>query len=184
MMKDKYKVLINSVWIVLISYCIIKVFFGTCFELIASSENFIKLCSFIDDHTLLKRIIACINTILTGYFILCAVLKQKYLTKKQLLVFIPLTILKSFMQFRFKIFGYVFELFILIIYPMIISKKILRPIIGYLLIPLFQILSMFLSNIALFEFTAINTLTALLYSMEIYFCIILYYLYSIKKVAK
>lgn len=195
MMKDKYKVLINSVWIVLISYCIIKVFFGTCFELMTSSKNFLELTLFIDNHILLKRTIACINTLITGYFILCAVLKQKYLTKKQLLVFIPLTIIKSFMQFNFKIFGYILELFILIIYPMIIGKKseliifkkikingrIFKPIIGYLLLFIFQLLSMFLSEIALLKFTAINTLTALLYSLEIYFCTILYYLYSNKK---
>ena len=62
-----------------------------------------------------------------------------------------------------------------------INGRVFRPIIGYLLLFIFQLLSMFLSEIALLKFTAINTLTALLYSLEIYFCTILYYLYSNKK---
>ena len=185
-MKDKYKILIRSTWAVLIFYCIIKVLFGVCFDLMSESKNFIMITEYIDNHLWLKKIVACVTTLISGYFIICAITKQKYLKWYHLIVFVPLTIIKSISQWDIKIFGYIIDLVLLIGFPMIISKgfklkaRILRPIIGYLLVPAFQLLSMFLSSIALFKINDLSTLVALLYNLEFYFLVFLYYLYETK----
>lgn len=184
MMKDKYKVLIISCWATLIFYAIIKLFGGDCFELMTTSNNFIKVTTYIDQHVWLKKTVACVPTILLGYFTLCAILKEKYLKWYYTLIFILLAIIKSLVQWDFKIIGYLLDIICLIIFPILIntkmkwSSRVLRPIFGNMFILLFQVLSMFLSNIALFKFNATGTLEALLYSLEIYFCVILYYLYA------
>ena len=187
MMKDKYRVLIRSTWAVLIAYCLIKVLFGTCFDLVSESENFIAISTYIDNHLILKKITACCATLLSGYFVICAMLKQKYLKWYQLLIFVPLTIIKSISQWDIKLPGYILDIVILIILPMVTYKgitkeRILRPILGSVLFISFQVLSMFLSSIALFKIDTLTTLTAILYNLEIYFMIALYYLYSTKEV--
>ena len=183
-MKDKYKVLIISCWAVLIVYCLIKVLGGNYFELMSSSDNFIAISSYIDNHIWLKRTIACINTIITGYLVLCAVIKEKYLKWYYTIIFVVLSIIKSLIQWDYKFIGYIIDIIGMIIFPILINNKmrwfsrITRPIAGSALMLSFQFLSMFLANIALFKFNALGTLEALLYSLEIYFCIILYYLYA------
>jgi hypothetical protein len=43
------------------------------------------------------------------------------------------------------------------------------------------VFSMFLSSISVKDINSLNTLTALLYNLEFYFLIILYYLYETKE---
>lgn len=184
MMNNKYKVLICSVWAVLITYCIIKVFGGNYFELTTNSKIFIAVSNFIENNLIIKRMFVAIVSSISGYFIVCSIMKEKYLNWWQSLIFISLLLFKSLIQWKVKLLGWIIDLIILIVLPIILTKqrnvgtKILRPIIGSLLILAFQILSMFITNFALFKFNALHTLDALLYSLEYYFCIALYYLYS------
>ena len=186
-MKNKYGVLIWSVWAVLISYCIIKVFGGNYFELVTTSNSFIAVCNFIDEHIAFRKILFAILSALSGYFVISSIMKKKLLNWWMSLLFVALMLTKSILQWDFKILGYILDFVIVIFLPMIFMKdhklksRILRPIIGYGLIFIFQILSMFIANLALFKFTALNSLSQLLYSLEYYFCIALYYLYSNKK---
>lgn len=188
MKSNPYKLMINSCWAILIIYSIIKVLGGNWFELMCSSETFIAISSYIDNHILLKKIVACINSLFTGYFVLCAILKQKHLKVYHILVFIPLLIFKSFIQWDYNIIGLILDIVIIILLPIIMLRnekiivRIFRPIVGYILIFLFQLFSMFLADIALFTFNNTGTLENLLYSLEYFFCIILYYLYTIKKI--
>lgn len=183
-MKDKYRILIITCWTLLIVYSIIKIFGGNYFELMSSSDNFISFSAYVDSNIWLKRTIACINTIITGYFVLCAVLRQKCLKWYHTLIFVAISVTKSLLQWGYQVVGYILDIVGMIIFPIIINTKdkwlerISRPIIGSILLILFQILSMFLANIALFKFNAVGTLEALLYSLEVYFCIMLYYFYS------
>lgn len=186
MMKDKYKTLIYSSWAVLIFYCLVKVIFGTDFSLSSSSENFVMISKYIDDHFYLKVILSCITTLISGYFILCAMTKQKKLLLKDFILYALLTIVKCVSQWYFNWLGVLLDFVILIGLPILINyrnnikKKIARPIIGYCLVAIFQLFSIFLSNISYIEIDTLGTLEALLYNLEFYFLVFLYYLYALK----
>ena len=186
MMKDKYKTLIYSSWAVLIFYCLVKVIFGTDFSLSSSSENFVTISKYIDDHFYLKVMLSCITTLISGYFILCAMTKQKKLLLKDFILYTLLTIVKCVSQWYFNWLGVLLDFVILIGLPILINyrnnikNKVKYVVIGCVLVLLFQVFAIFLTSISYIDIDTLTTLEALLYNLEFYFLVFLYYLYALK----
>ena len=188
MMKDKYKTLIYSSWAVLIFYCVVKVIFGTDFSLSSSSENFVTICTYIDNHIAIKIALSCVVTLIQGFLLICAITKQKYIKLSNFIIVIILIIIKCISQWYFNWLGVILELVILILIPIIINNKnkvqiknnVLRVILGNGLLILFQMFSMFLSAISYIDIDSLSTLEALIYNLELYFLVFLYYLYATK----
>lgn len=181
--KNTYGMLITLSWILLIVCLIIKLFGGNWFELNSENSKFIDFCNYVDNNLWLKMILACIIYLISGYFILSCILNKK-LDKKLILIFFPLMMLKSILNWYLSIIPFVLDLFILIGLTTIINKNIKRSVLSYLFILLLQILTLLTRNLSfgLSEFNFNNTFVEqFLFQIDYYIMIILWYLYTFKR---
>ena len=178
---DKYGMLIVVSWVVLIFCLIVKLFGGNWFELGVENEKFVAFCNYVDNTMWLKMALACLIYLFTNYFILCILINRKKLDKKIVALFLPLMITKSLISWYVLWVSYVLDVLILVILPLIIGKKWKRVIFGNLLVMGFQLLTLAIRNIS-GDFTLNNIfLVQVLYQIDYYLMIILFYLYTFKK---
>ena len=167
-------------WIVLIICLIIKLFGGNWFELGTENDKFIAFCQFVDNTMWLKMTLACLIYLISGYFIICIVLNEKVLKIKHILIFFPLMIFKSLMNWYYPAISFPMDLLILFIIPLILTRNWKRPIITIILILLFQIISIIFRNIS-FNVNFDNTfLQQTIIQVDYYLMILLFYLYNFK----
>lgn len=197
-MKDKIKILISKFkkffgtpcgmsitmsWLLLIVCLIIKIFGGNWFELGSENSKFIQFCLYVDNHMWLKMILACLIYLGSTLILTCVILKQKKLTTKQLIIFIPLMIIKSILNWYISVIPFILDVVILFLIPFIINKNWKRPlgcIVGILLL---QILSILIRDLS-FGFGQFNYGNTFMFQtliqIDYYIMIILWYLYTIK----
>ena len=77
--RDTYGMLITVSWILLVICLVIKLFGGNWFELWWDNEKFIAACNYVENNTILKISISCVNYLITGYMSLCCILNVKKL---------------------------------------------------------------------------------------------------------
>lgn len=178
---DKYGTLIIVSWVALILCCIVKIFGGNLFELWWDNPNFIAFCEYVENTTLLKMTIACLIYLISGYFILCITLNIKKLSLKHILIFSPIMIFKSLISWYNTTIAFILDYVILLIIPIIITKKIKRPIIVVVLIMIFQLITIVMRNLS-FDFNIGNTIIEnYLIQVDYYLMILLFYLYNFKR---
>lgn len=181
MNKKNFKTLIIMCWVLLAVCVIIKLFGGNWFELSTDNTKFIEFCSYVDNTMWLKMTLACVNYLVSGYFVICISLNKSKLSKKELLLFIPLMIVKSILTWYNSFIPIILDLVILFVLPLIITKKIIRPIIVILLVLAFQLLTLLIRNLGLNDnFNYNNTLISMLYQIDYIIMIFLSYIYNIK----
>lgn len=178
---DKYGMLIVVSWVVLIFCLIVKLFGGNWFELGVENEKFVAFCNYVDNTMWLKMALACLIYLFTNYFILCILINRKKLDKKIVALFLPLMITKSIINWYFTTLGLMLDVIILIVLPIVITRKWKRVIFGNLLVMVFQLLTLGIRNLSI-NFNFGNTfLEQSLYQIDYYLMIILFYLYTFKK---
>ena len=183
--KSPYGLIILISWIALIICLIVKLFGGNWFELWLENDNFIKFCEFVDNIQWLKMVLSAILYLVSGYFSLCIILKCKFLSKKHLLVFYPIMIAKTICTWYFPTLAFILDIFILLVLTTIFNKKPLRNIICFVIIFLFQFITIGVRNL-LFWLGGFNFgnsfIEQFLIQIDYYLMIGLFYLYTIKKV--
>ena len=182
MMKDKYKILIISSWIVLIICFAIKLFGGNWFEVMVENQNFINACNWLENNIIVRNAVYLILFIFTNIFYQLGVIKQKWYKPKQYLIFIPMIILwllKTIITNQVILF--LIDMIIFIALPILLNYKCwLRSIIGVGLILVFQIICLLTKNIGI-TIIGEEVLTSIILMLDYYIMIILYYLYSNRK---
>ena len=184
---NKYGILIIVSWVVLLVCLVIKLIGGNWFELGVENDKFITFCGFVDDHLWLKMILACIIYLASGYPIICIILNKKKLDFKEIICFAPLMIVKSILGWYFSVIAFILDIFILLGLTTIFNKKPLRNIICFLIITLFQLLTIGIRNISFWlgGFNFGNSfIEQLLYQVDYYLMILLFYLYNFKNKQK
>lgn len=177
---DTYGKLITISWVLLILCLIIKLFGGNWFELNTENSKFIEFCLYVEEHNILKMSIACIIYLISGYFILSCILNKK-LNIKLLMLFYPIMILKSILNWNYYILSFIIDLIILIAIPLIITKNWKRVLISFLILNALQIISILVRNVS-FYFNELNTTVEnMLYQIDYYIMIILWYSYTFKR---
>lgn len=174
MVKDKYKLLIVSCWVVLIACFLIKILGGNWFEIICENENFINICDWLDGSWF-KYVVATLVYAPSSYLIYLCLTKQKLLDDWWiLLILIPAPLLKD----KIAILGWVIDLFVLLLMPLIKGKfkNWLHVLVGNVLLIGFQFVSLLMKNINI-NLTNEPSLFALIMQIDYYIMIILYYLY-------
>lgn len=173
-------------WVVLAVCFIIKLFGGKYFEIATSNNTFKAVCAFVDNHLWLQDIIAFCTSLLTTVWVNLAVLRKKWFSIKQFVVvlFIDIfafafVILGDFIKNDvISIVGFIASLLPLCVCPMILSKKVLRSIFAYVLYMLFQVLSVLVKGLAIDNINSDSTLVALIYGVDLYIMLILFYLHA------
>lgn len=181
-MKDKYKTLIKCCWVVLLCCFVVKLLGGNYFETKVFNQKLIEIFSSKYSFILEFILSVIIYTIGTSLYVL-AILKTKIFKNKQLIIPIVIfmfSIVKA-LFYKYSVLMAFIEIFVVIIMPMFyIGKRWYRSIIGYLLLTVFQIISLLTKNFAI-KVIDENFLIALIFSIDYYIMIVLYYLYSIKE---
>jgi hypothetical protein len=180
---DTYGMLITVSWILLIVCLIIKLLGGNWFDLNTENSKFIDFCNYVETHQILKMSIACVIYLISGYFILSIILKEK-LKPKHILIFYPLMIVKSLLGWYISGITFIFDFVIIIIIPIILTRNWKRIIIANILLISFQLITIYARNLGIIFSGSFNeqnnTIVSLLYQIDYYLMILLYYLYTFK----
>lgn len=179
--ENKYGSLIYVSWLVLICCFVVKIFGLNIFELESENSLFVKLCDFIDENVWLKMVLANIICLVSSYFILCIMLNNKRLNAKQLIVFLPLLIAKSLISWYNSFISLLLDIIIMLGITSAFNKNFLRNIICFALVLSFQLITIVLRNLS-FDFNESNCfLKQILYQIDYYIMILLFYLYNFRK---
>ena len=137
-MKDKYKTLITSCWVVLLCCFIVKLLGGNFFVIVCENEKFIKFCEYCNTDDMYWVISSVVYTVSTTIYLM-AVCKFKK-PKRYLIAFVLYIYLIKQLLSSYTVLITIVELISVIIAPIIFDKKLWsRSIIGYLLMTIFQL---------------------------------------------
>ena len=181
-MKDKYKTLIISCWVVLLCCFVVKLLGGNFFEIVCENEKFIRFCKFIDEN-ILKYVISFILYIFSGFLYFKAIIKDKLSKIKNLILLISLSVwwvLKLVLTEQQTII-FILDIVYMVLMPIIIKKKIwLFSIISFFLNLAFQLISLLTKNIGI-KFVDDSMFIAIIFNIDYYIMILLFYLYRTKE---
>lgn len=165
-------------WSALIVCLVIKLLGGNYFEVFAKNETIINICNWIDGN-IFKKIIRFIFLNMT-FILYCSSIIGKKMNWKQILISVASLVLVEVIKYSSGSLGFIADCLVLTLIPLIFSKmKIIRTIIGFLLMNAFQIISLITRNIS-FGVLDETILVEILLQVDYYIMLILYYLYSIK----
>ena len=147
-----------------------------------NNENFIKVCEYADNHWWAYYLINALNSFVLTYFYTLAVCQKLKYEKWQLItVLITIAIgipIKTYSQ----ILGLVFDVWQMILMPCLFTikypKRHWNVVIGNILVVIFQVVSLFVKNIGIKVLTSESVLTMMIFSIDVFLMVILYYLYS------
>ena len=177
-MTQKLKALFITCRVVYIACLIIKLCGGNWFEIATTNERFIAICDYIDNTLWLKMIIACIFSLITNSFVICAIFRERFYTFKQAIVFIPLIIIGSIIGWYNSIINTIIG-FILYLIPIIYDyRKWYRAILGLILMIIFQFISLITKNVNEVYLNNQSTLVSIILQIDLLIMVILYYLYA------
>lgn len=178
-MKDKYKTLITSCWVVLLCCFIVKLLGGNFFVIVCENEKFIKFCEYCNTGFMYWVIAYATYTFSTTIYLMAVC---KFKKPKLLLIGVVIGIyISKVILTKYALLATLLECLLLIVIPIIVNKKLwLRGIVGYILIIVFQFISAITKNLGI-HFITNDILTALIFSIDYYIMLILYWLYSIKE---
>lgn len=172
--------------LIIISWCLLSCCFiikrlgYNIFTIICNNERFIKLCNFVDNNLLVRGIIGCCTSFVGCALFTLSILGKLKFTKKQLIIFtiniIISTIIKNYTNF-----GIIGDILELIIIPVLFCGKRYWMYLNILNMNivniLFQVISIYIKDIRLKVFDD-NTLLSLIFLIDTYIMLLLYYLYS------
>lgn len=182
--KDNYKLktlkrMIILCWSLLGICFIIKILGGNFFNIVCKDEKFLRFCNFID-NSLFYYISAFIQFVASSMLIYLAI------SNKRIKIFLPAIIVvwayKMLVEFniiKINIGIYVaFDYLILFLLMWICSGKPLKSIISVILNIVFVVISAITKNLFLGNFIITSYTINLIYAIDYYIMIVLYYLYS------
>ena len=181
-MKDKYKTLIISCWVVLLCCFVVKLLGGNFFEIVCENEKFIKFCKFIDGN-ILKYVISFIMYIVSTYIYLLSIVRNEISNNKKIIGAVVLALLWfiKLLVYNIPIIAMLLEFGVIIGLPIILNKKYWKmSLIGCVLNLLFQFISLITKNVKL-DYVDETMFIAIIFNIDYYIMIILFYLYRTKE---
>lgn len=179
MNKRVLKTMIFLLWIFLVSFQIVKIFFGEWFAIRISNENILQIGAFIDEHEWLKQGLYVITSWFTYFCYLCACKQKWNLTiKEHLALIIVMAILVVLRKF-FPIIGMNIDVVLMVFIPCCMKAEYKQVAIIFTVHSLGQLL---LLNIRSLPLLLLGTdfVTQFILSMDAYLWLVLYYLYANK----
>ena len=181
-MKDKYKTLIISCWVVLLCCFVVKLLGGNFFEIVCENEKFIRFCEFVDGN-ILKYVISFIMYMVSAFIYMLAVVRNQTSNKRKIIAFGLYSVL-----WTIKLIGYDMPIIVTIVefigvigIPILMNKKYWEmSLIGCGLNLLFQLISLITKNVEL-NYVDDSMFIAIIFNIDYYIMIILFYLYRTKE---
>ena len=171
--KDKYKILINASWIVLLICLMTKMFGHGLFVIICENQNFIDACNWLDGSWV-KYIIATLFYEFSTYLIYLTIMEKKIGDDWWLLIaMLPVSFIKSIVG----AWGIILDLIFMVLIPLIVGKfkNWKNVLVANLLVIFFQAVSLVTKELGLY-LTSESMLVSIIVSIDYYLLILLYYL--------
>jgi hypothetical protein len=167
-------------WISLALCFVIKIFGGNFFEIMCENPNYKALCEYADTHFWLKYLLGLVSSIICQSLFILSIIQQYKFTKKQFFVVFISVIIATFVKMIKQEIGVLFDIYLTFILPTLFLgknfKKYIAIIVANLFIFAFQIISLFVKNLA-FVVVDDSTFIGLIYMIDMYLMCVLYYLY-------
>ena len=177
-------------WLLLFVCFALKIFGGNYFEIVVNSPNFVAFCEYLDSNIVLYGLIGLISAFVSYSLYYLAIFKQIWFSKKQFIVFIITVVVFCIariilMECNCNNFAFIFDIIQYFIVPFALNydinkKNILRVIIAFSYNFAFQLIAVITKNIGI-KLTTDNPLVAIIYMIDLYIMLVLYYLYSNNK---
>lgn len=180
---------INICWVLLAICFVVKIFGGNFFDIVCNNEKFVEFCSYVDKSKLLQFIIGCISTFITYTLFYLAICQKIWFTKRELVIVLVTTPVFVLLRMLNDTLAFIMNFIQLFAMPFIFKRNksiILKSwfirvlIYGNVLNFLFQLISMITKSQELGYLTN-NFLVAIIFAIDVYIMLALYYLYSNKK---
>ena len=181
--KERYlKRVIIVCWIALAICFGIKLFGGNLFEIMCENENFIKVCEYADNHLWAYFLINGIYCYVCMYFHTLAMIGRWKYTKPQICILSTTIVLGLFIKSIHPIISFVYDLWQGVFMPFVFSlsnkKRIIHIVLGNIMLIVFQLASLFVKNIGVEIITNNGTLVTVIFGIDVFLMVLLYYLYS------
>ena len=178
MKANKFKYIILSCWLVLIVCLIIKLLGFNIFEPSTNNQTFISFCEYLDTHNYLKYTVYCIISLVLNSLSILAILGQKFYTKIQFVIFIPLIITMSLVSWYSPIINLILGVILYLLPIVWLKKRWYRVLIGIGFILLFQAISIVTKNIGYWYLNDEYSLVTIILQLDSVLMTFIYYLYS------
>lgn len=179
---DKARLLKRAIIVSWLSFalCYVSKLFGVDFLIKTNNKTYITICNFIDGHTWAKYIVGFLSSMICQCLYELAILQEDKLSVKQFIltaVLVALTCAYKILDGRFAI---LYDCALLIALPIFLLGKSYKRYV-YVLIGCaynigFQLLSVAIKTLAI-KAVDDSTVTSLIYMIDVYFMLLLYYLY-------
>lgn len=177
-------------WLLLFVCFTLKIFGGNYFEIVVKEPRFVEFCQYLDNNIFLYGLIGLISAFISYSLYYLAILRQIWFSKRQFTVFIITVIVFCIariilMEFNFNNFAFIIDIIQYFIVPFALKyninkRNILRVIIAFSRNLGFQLIAVITKNIGI-KLTTDNPLVAIIYMIDLYIMLGLYYLYSNNK---
>ena len=181
--KVKYlKRVIAISWLALLACFIIKIFGGNFFVILCDNERFISVCEYADTHFWASYLIGVLHTTFSLYFLHLAICERRSYKRWELITLISTVCIVTAIKLINPNIGVFFDLWQLIVMPMIFEgrgkRRCIFAVLGNILLVAFQLLSMLTKSVGVGFVTQEGLVISLIYSIDVDFMIVLYYLYT------
>ena len=181
--KERYlKRVIIVCWIALAICFGIKLFGGNLFEIMCNNENFIKVCDYADNNLVLYYIVNTLNSLVLLYFFDLAICQKLKFEKLELIIIIFTVLIGNIIKLCSNTFGLIYDIWQMFAMPCFFlretPKKWLNSLLGNILLVIFQLMSLFIKNIGIKILTGESLIITLIFSIDVFIMILLYFGYS------
>ena len=179
-------------WSILGVYLIIKLLGGNWFEIVCKNERFINVCEFLDNNFIPRYLISLTTSLILYSFLYLAILRQWIFTNIQFIIFIiyiPIQCLIKNIFMTNTVVSLLLSIISGFIIPIILYKItgnkitwkfiLLQVLLSNLFNLVFQLISALVKNLGI-KILDSNMLIDLIYIIDVFIMIALYYLYCNK----
>ena len=168
-------------WIALAFCFIIKICGGNFFAIAVENKRFIAVCRFVDANTWLLKILLYLNYLVVCSFYFKATFRQTKFTGKQAVILVPIFTILYFVKMLNMYVGAILEILFMFLLPIIFKKcKWYLSLLYLLVYNILGYVSVFIKEISNF-IVPDYSLVGLIFSLDIYFMLILFMLYNKKE---
>lgn len=179
--KDNYKqiVLRRAIilcWVLLAICFIVKIFGGNFFNIVCENERFIKVCDYIE-NTFWYYVVSFISYYIINILIWLSVIRETHFKLKQICILSVILLLGYIIKCINSIAGLIVDMCFIFI-PFLFKAKWYNILLGFVLDFVFQFVSIIVKDLSLFNFIDENVVISLIFLIDYYIMLVLYYLYS------
>lgn len=167
-------------WITLALCFLVKIFGGNFFEIMCKNPNYKALCTYIDSNLWFRIIVQFCSSLLCHILYILSILQKYKLSKKQFWFLSANILLSCVVKNISNIFGLLLDVWLFIIYPIILVgknyKKYFEILIACFLSIIFQFISLIVKNLSI-GIIDDSAFISLIFGIDVYIMCFLYYLY-------